>query len=388
MRGHIRQRGAGGDCWELKFDIDRDGGGRRQIVYRSFKGTRREAQAELARQLSRAADGGHIPAHRITLGEYLRERLAHWRTVGTISPKTEQGYGELLRNQILPHIGDLKLQRLTARDIERWHAVLLTSGRKGPSGRPSQGGVSPRTVGHAHRILNKALREAVRLELVLRNVCAAQRPPKIVAVEMHILSPAQVKDFPTVLDGHELAAPAVTALFTGLRRGEILALRWGNIDFMAKLLKVRESLEQTKAALRFKPPKSRAGVRDVALPDIVVEVLRGQRKRLLERRLLLGQGKLGDNDLVFPAWDGSPQGPEAFSAAWARFAREHGLEVTFHELRHTHASQLIDAGVPLPEIAHRLGHSSPAITLSTYAHLFKKDDSKAAKAINDALNGA
>jgi len=385
MRGHIRPRGSG--SWEIKYDVDRDGG-RRQTIYRSFKGTRREAQAELARLLAQVADGGHVDPSRLTVAEYLRARLVHWRAMGTISPKTEQGYDELLRNQILPHIGDLKLQRLTARDIERWHAVLLTSGRKGPNGRPAQGGVSPRTVGHAHRILNKALREAVRLELVLRNVCTAQRPPKIVPVEMHILSPAQVRDFPTALDGHEFAAPAVTALFTGLRRGEILALRWSNVDLTAKLLKVRESLEQTKAGLRFKPPKSRAGVRDVALPDIIIEVLREQRKRLLERRLLLGQGKLSDNDLVFPAWDGSPQGPEAFSAAWARFAQEHGLEVTFHELRHTHASQLIDAGVPLPEIAHRLGHSSPAITLSTYAHMFTKDDSKAAKAINDALNGA
>jgi integrase len=385
VRGHVRRRGA--NSFELKFDVGCDGGQRR-TVYRSFKGTRRAAQAELARQLARTADGGHVDASKLTVGQHLRERLAHWRAMGTISPKTEQGYDELLKNQILPHLGAVPLQKLTARDIERWHAALLTSGRKGPSGRPSRGGVSPRTVGHAHRILNKALREAVRFELVLRNVCAAQRTPKIVPVEMHILSPAQVKEFPAVLDGHAFAAPAVTALFTGLRRGEILALRWGNVDLTAKLLKVRESLEQTKAGLRFKPPKSRAGVRDVALPDIVVEVLRGQRKRLLERRLLLGQGKLGDSDLVFPAWDGSPQGPEAFSAAWARFAQEHELGVTFHELRHTHASQLIDAGVPLPEIAHRLGHSSPAITLSTYAHLFRKDDSKAAKAINDALNGA
>jgi len=383
MKGHIRQRGV--RSFELKYDVSADG--QRRTIYRSFKGSKREAQNELARLLAQVADGGHVNANKLTVAEYLRERLAHWRAMGTISPKTEQGYNELLKNQIVPHLGTVPLQKLTTRDIERWHATLLSRGRKGPSGRPGQGGVSPRTVGHAHRMLNKALREAVRHELVLRNVCAAQRAPKVVPVNMHILAPAQVKEFPTVLDGHELAAPAVTALFTGLRRGEILALRWGNVDLTAKLLKVRESLEQTKARLRFKPPKSRAGVRDVALPDIVVEVLHGQRKRLLERRLLLGQGKLSDNDLVFPAWSGSPQGPEAFSAAWIRLAQERGLGVTFHELRHTHASQLIDAGVPLPEIAHRLGHSSPAITLSTYAHLFKKDDSKAAKAINDALKG-
>ena len=117
----------------------------------------------------------------------------------------------------------------------------------------------------------------------------------------------------------------------------------------------------------------------------MVEILRAQRKRLLERRMMLGQGKLGDDDLVFPAWDGAPQRPESFSAAWSEIAAELKLGVSFHALRHTHASQLIDAGVDVVTIARRLGHSSPNITLGTYAHLFKKDDSKAAAAIDAAL---
>jgi integrase len=227
----------------------------------------------------------------------------------------------------------------------------------------------------------------VRHDLLLRNVCSLQRAPKVAAVEMQILTPQQVTEFPTLVDGHPLAAAATVALFTGMRRGEILALRWGNVDLDEEVIKVRESLEQTKAGLRLKLPKSSAGVRDVTLPAIVTDTLVVQRKRLLEQRLMLGQGKLTDKDLVFPAWDGSPQWPNAFGTAWSRLAVARGLAVSFHELRHTHASQLIDAGVDVVTIAKRLGHSSAAITLSVYAHLFRKDDRKAATAINAALGG-
>jgi integrase len=172
-----------------------------------------------------------------------------------------------------------------------------------------------------------------------------------------------------------------------MRRGEILALRWSNVDLEGNTLRVRESLEETKAGLRFKLPKSKAGVRDITLPRIVTDTLVVHRKRLLERRVKLGQGKLTERDLVFPSWDGSPQSPNRFGAAWSQLRTDLGLGVSFHGLRHTHASQLIDAGVDVVTIARRLGHSSAAVTLNVYAHLFRKDDSKAAAAIDAALGG-
>src|SRR5262249_34949880 len=160
----------------------------RRTIYRSFKGSKREAQNELSRVLARVADGGHVNPGKLTVGEYLRSRLTHWRAMGTISPKTAERYEGLIEHQIVPFPGAQPLQKLTARDLETWHATLLTKGRKGRNGRPDgESGVSARTVGHAHRILTKALHEAVRHELVLRNVCTAQRAPKIAAEEMQIL---------------------------------------------------------------------------------------------------------------------------------------------------------------------------------------------------------
>jgi integrase len=386
MRGHIRRRGV--QSWELKYDTDRADGERR-TVYRSFKGTRRQAQTELNRLLARVADGGHIDPSWLTVGEYLRDRLEQWQAMGAITPGTAQRYGQLIEGQIIPHIGTRLLQKLSTQDIERWHATLMARGRRGRNGRPhGEGGLNARTIGHAHRVLRKALGEAARHGLVLRNVCTLERPPKLTANEIRILSAQQVEALPALIRGHALETPTLVALHTGLRRGELLALRWGDVDLEAETIRVRQSLEETRSGLRFKPPKSKAGVRDVTLPTVACAVLQAHRKRELERRLALGQGRPGAGDLVFPAWDGTPQSPNMFGVYWGRLAKQLGLGVSFHALRHTHASWLIHLGLDVVTISKRLGHSSPAITLQVYAHLFHKDDRKAAAAINAALSVA
>jgi integrase len=385
--GHIRRRGK--DSFELKYDAPKDGGGR-QTHYRSFKGSKREARAELTRLLAAAADGSGVEPSRLTVAQYIRERFAHWQATSVISPGTAQRYRQLIDGQIIPHLGSKLLQRLTTRDIEAWHCVLMTTGRRGRNGRPDgEGGLSARTIGHAHRILSKALREAMRHDLLVKNVCTIQRAPKVIGDEMQILTPQQVADLPEQLHGHALEVPALVALFCGLRRGEILALRLGDVDLDDEVIHVRRSLEETIAGgLRFKLPKSKAGVRDVTLPAIVTDALLVHHKQLLERRLMLGQGKPTDSDLMFPNWQGGPWRPNVFGAAWGELATKLGLGVTFHGLRHTHASQLIASGkVDIVTISKRLGHSSPDITLRIYAHLFQKDDRKAAAAINAALGG-
>src|SRR5262249_44264022 len=140
--------------------------------------------------------------------------------------------------------------------------------------------------------------------------------------------------------------------------------------------------------VRFKATKTKSGRRDLTLPDIVVDALREHRQRQLELRVALGLGKLPDDALVFSALDGGPRSPRAFSKDWSDVVAGLGLaDVTFHPLRHTHASQLIDAGVDIVTISKRLGHASPNVTLQIYAHLFRRSDDKAAQAINAALAG-
>jgi len=226
----------------------------------------------------------------------------------------------------------------------------------------------------------------MRHDLVARNVAAVEQPPKGDDKEIAVLDAKQVKLLVERLRGRAMYPRAVTALFTGIRRGELLALRWSYVDLDAKQITVGEAIEETQAGIRFKTPKTKNSVRDVSLPDIVVDALREHRRQQLELRVALGLGKLTDDALLFSKLDGSPQSPRAFSKEWADVAASIGMpEITLHALRHTHASHLIDAGLDVVKISRRLGHASPAITLRVYAHLFRKQDDKSSAAINDAV---
>ena len=176
----------------------------------------------------------------------------------------------------------------------------------------------------------------------------------------------------------------MVGLFAGLRIGEALALRDGRIDLERGVIKVHENLEVTKKhGLRFKSPKTKAGRREVTLPEFLVNALRDHRKALLEERMKLGLGKLKKDDLLFTDIEGGPLHPSHYGTNWSACAGKNGFPgITFHNLRHTHVSMLIDQNVDIVTISKRIGHASPEITLRTYAHLFRKDDGKAAAAIN------
>ncbi len=383
MKGNITRRGK--RSWRLKFDAGRDATGKRKIQYHTVKGTKTEAERKLIELLDALGKGTYVEPSRLTVAEHVRARVDQWEAASDIAPKTAERYRELIEGQIVPHLGAKQMQKLRAADIEKWHTTLRTSGR-----RDGNGGVSLRTVKHAHRLLSKCLDEAVRHDLAVRNIAAVQKPPRIEgdeAAELVVLDADQQRTVLDGLAGRSLYPIIVTALYTGMRRGELLALRWSNVD--GKVIRVRESLEQTKAdGLRFKATKTKAGRRDITLPDRVVETLRDHRRQQLELRLALGLGKLPDDALTFPNLDGGPRSPNAITKEWSVAAASFGVgDVTLHGLRHTHASQLIDAGVDIVTISKRLGHASPNVTLQVYAHLFRTSDAKAADAINAALAG-
>src|SRR5262249_52124817 len=186
--------------------------------------------------------GGHVEPHKLTVAEHVRNRVALWRANGAITARTEQGYREAVTNRIAPFpIASRSLQKLSSADIEAWHVTLRTQGR-----RDGNGGIAPRTINQAHKLLKKCLDDAVRHKLVLRKVAAEQRPPKVNADPMIILTPEQVKELPAKLAGKPIRAPATVALFTGVRRGELLALRWSAVNLDRKVIEIRAALEQTK----------------------------------------------------------------------------------------------------------------------------------------------
>ena len=177
-----------------------------------------------------------------------------------------------------------------------------------------------------------------------------------------------------------------TCAASGMRRGELLAVRIGDVNFDGASVRVERSLEETRAGLRFKPPKSKHGRRTISLSGTMVAILRAHWRQQLELRMALGLGKPGADALLFSHPDGSPMSPDNLSRDCRRACRSLGLPmVMFHALRHTHASALIAKGLDVVQISRRLGHGSPVITLRTYAHLFNTVDSTAADAIESVL---
>jgi integrase len=375
-RGSIIRRGR--SSWRLKFDVD-NGSGQRQTRYATIRGTRKDAERELTRLLGQAHAGTLVEPSQITIADYLRKWLDNPHG---LAGKTVERYRQLAEQQIIPHLGSVPIQRLKPVHVEDWHRLLLASG--GKDGAP----LSTRTVRHAHRLLHKTLARATKAEVISRNVAVVISPPKVDEREVEILKADQIAPVLQALDGHALQPPAVLALATGARRGEILGLSWSAVDLDKATLRIERSLEQTKAGLKFKLPKTKTSKRTVSLPPTAVEALRAHRRQQLEMRLALGQGRPDGETLVFGTIEGNPIAPDTFSRNWHRFVRARNLPtVSFHALRHTHVSALIARGIDVLTISRRIGHANAAITLRVYGHLFEQNDSAAVTAIEQALRG-
>jgi integrase len=379
--GNITRHGK--SSWGIKVELPRDPvSGERRRHLETMRGTREQAKARLVEISNELRKGARIEPSAVTVGAYATAWLEQPRG---LQGKTLERYRQLVEQQIVPHLGAKGLQALTTADVRDWHGTLLASGGKG--GRP----LSSQTVRHCHRLLHSILDHAVEGKRVAANVAAIKRLPKVAKAQIEIIPRERIGETLEKLRGHRLFTLAVTALGSGLRRGELLALRWRKVDLEGASRDVVESLEEVNAEieadrLRFKPPKSDAGVRTVSLPASVVDVLRTHRREQLEQRLALGLGKLPEDALVFSDIEGNPLSPDKVSRDWARVVVSRKLPpVSFHGLRHTHVSALIAAGQNVYAVSKRIGHSDPALTLRTYSHLFSRKDDTAAAAIEAAL---
>lgn len=378
MTGHVRRRGA--RSWELKYDVEAAPAGQRRIRYVSFKGTKRDAELELARLVAQEAGGEGVDPSKATLTDFLDRWERDWAGLN-VSPKTFERYSELLRRHVKPHIGQVRVQKLRPVVLADLYAKLIR-----------ETGLAARTVGHVHRVTRRALGHAVQWGVIRSNPADNVSPPPVEPTEVQIL---RSNDVQTILErlrdrrGRLLYTVALTVLSTGLRRGELCALRWSDLNLDTGKLSVERSLEQTRQhGLRFKSPKTRHGRRTISLPAAAVSELRAHRKAQLEMRLRLGQGKVPDDALAFANWDGQIRNPDALSKEWAGGMKQIGMpHITLHALRHTHASQLIAEGLDILTISRRLGHGSPTITLGVYGHLFANTDERAAQIMEAAFKG-
>jgi integrase len=253
-------------------------------------------------------------------------------------------------------------------------------------GRSPGVGLAPRTVLHVHRVFHRALGHAVQWNLLQQNPTDAVDAPRVEGREITILRAEDIKLVLDALRGRALYIIAITALGTGMRRSEICALRWQDVDLDRAVLRVEQTLEATKGRLRFKAPKTKYGRRSITLPASLVTKLRAHRKTQQEQRLALGLGRVPADAIVFATWEGHIRHPDGLTKEWSNaMDAMKRPEITLHSLRHTHASQLIASALDVLTISRRLGHGAPAITLAIYGHLFANTDDRAAQIMDAAF---
>jgi integrase len=283
-------------------------------------------------------------------------------------------------------IGALPVTKLAPVHISTAYTRWATEGRR--DGKP--GGLSPQTRRHIHRILKAALGRAVEQQVLARNPTDAfrKRLPKVERREMVTLTTEQAARLLEAIKRNRVYWPVLIALSTGMRRGEILALRWKNIDLDRGVARVVESLEQTKAALRFKAPKTEKA-RAITLPSFTVEELRRLKRQQAEELLALGVRQSGET-LACSRHDGEPMPPRSLTHEFAKVSgRAKDVPcVRFHDLRHSHATQLLSAGVNPKVAQERLGHSTITTTLDLYSHVTETMQGDAAAKLDTAFRSA
>jgi integrase len=277
------------------------------------------------------------------------------------------------------HVGDKPLQKVRPADLAALYATL------------ARAGLAPRTIRLIHTVLHRALGQAKIWGVIRDNPAQLAKPPKMPDRETSMLQPDQAAALLERLRGNPLYLLVSLGLGTGMRRNEMLGLRWGDLDLDAGRLTIEQSLEETAAyGIRVKGPKTNHGRRTISLPGHLVAQLRQHWREQQEQRLGMGLGKAPDSAPVFPRADGGYLSPSALSKNWPRVMAAIGMSgVTLHSLRHTHASMLIASGMDILTVSRRLGHSSPTITLSVYGHLIHGTDDRAAQIMEAAFgNGS
>jgi integrase len=376
MKGHLKERSPG--RWSIVIDVPDPTTGKRRRKWHSFKGTKRQAQIECARLISAIQTGDYLEPSKTTLAQFLERWLTHIKT--QVTPKSHERYAGLVRQNVIPLLGAVHLTKLKPAQISDAYATALGGGRKDGK----EGGLSPRSVGHMHRVLKQALGQAVKWQDLSRNPADAVEPPKVEWRPMQTYDLPQTAELIEAVRDTSLLVPTLLAVLCGLRRGEVCALRWRNVDLVTGQISVVESLEQTKSGLRFKSPKSGKG-RTVALSATMVEELRAHRIKRAEGLLRLGIA-LSDDDLVIAHADGSIVQPIYISQQWARTIRKTGLpHLRYHDLRHAHASHLLANGVHPKVASERLGHSRVGITLDLYSHVMPGMQEDAAAMVDAQL---
>jgi integrase/predicted RNA-binding Zn-ribbon protein involved in translation (DUF1610 family) len=407
MRGHVRKRGEPGS-WEYIVDVGiaaaqrctvcnkrlwierrpkakcpKCGGSlteteERRRETRSGFATQKECQAAMNKLLVAVEQHNYSAPTKASVREYLTKE---WLPAvkATIRPSTYNSYVQHVECHIVPHIGTVKLQKLSGSQVNALYAKLAESGKK-----DGKKGLSPMTIRHVHSCLHKACKDAVRWGHISRNPLDAADPPRKKGdgtKEMRTWTKEQLKAFLGAVSDERLSPLWHTIAMTGMRRGEAIGLRWSDVDLENARLSVRRALIPINREVVVSEPKTAKGRRVVALDPGTIEVLKAQAARQLEEQNDWDDAWI-ETGLVFTAEDGAALDPESISRYWRQAVKKSMLpRIRLHDLRHTHATLALQAGIHPKVVSERLGHATISITLDTYSHAIPAMQEEAAALI-------
>jgi len=326
-------------------------------------------------------EGSTVESSSLTVRDYLTDWLAHMRT--RVRASTYDGYSFLVQHHALPALGHLALGEVHPLHIQHVYARMTSPEYGGPRGQ-----VSAKTAGNLHRVLRLAFSQAAAWRLIDQNPAAAAYPPRARPRELAVVDQALALRLLEGTAGTRLHLPSAIAISTGMRRGEILGLRWADIDSERTVARVNRSLQMSRAGLCFEEPKTRRSRRAVALPSFLRPYLDHQEADQGMRRERAGDAWQG-LDLVVDSGDGGAWNPDTFSTRWAEVLVARALpHVRFHDLRHAHATFMLMQGVHPKIVSERLGHSSVGITLDTYSHVLPTMQTEAVRAFDELFGQA
>lgn len=353
-----------------RYTVHTATGVKRKTVYGK---TRAEVSAELTKAMADRNGGLIFDDENMSLGEYLDSWLKG-SVYGSVRDSTYDRYEVAVRVHLKPGLGRVKLKKLTPAQVSTFYQEKLAAG------------CAPASVNKLHVTLHKALDQAVRWHMVPHNVCEAVNAPRPVSEEMRTLSPGQVRMLLSAASGDRLEALYVLAIHTGMRQGELLALKWADVDLDAATVSVRRTLTKSGTALLTGDTKTGKSRRTISLTDRSVAALREHLGRQMEEMEQLGD-LYADQGLVFTTEVGSLINPTNLrKRSLAPLLKRAGLpKIRFHDLRHTCATLLFKQGQHPKLVQELLGHANVAITLDTYSHVTPGMGEQTARAMEDAL---
>jgi len=371
-RGHIKKRANG--TYTIYISVSDPVTGKRKQMTEVVHGNKKDADKRLTELLHQRDTGTIMKPGKTPLGEFLKRWLTEYAEPN-LAPRSIDRYRGIINKYLIPDLGSLRLTQLKPEHLQKHYHEKLSDG------------LSAGTVRYHHAVIHKALQTAVKWGLSNRNIADAVDPPRKQRKEMETWSEDEVKQFLTSAENTTYYALFSTNLFTGMRRSELLALRWKDVDFIYSRIYINRGLHQrSDGTYVFTDTKSEKSRRAIDIYGFIYRVLK-EHKAAQELRAIICGKILSEDDLVFLKVDGHPLRPNTVTRAWGVLAKQCGLKVIrFHDARHTHASLLLKQSVHPKVVQERLGHSSIQITLDTYSHLAEGLQEAAAKAFDQLVS--